>query len=59
LAVTYITHWIRYLLMVIIGIGMGFILLTGVLPLYENMPNMNDFMQSQKAKIINQSVGGE
>ncbi len=56
LAVTYITHWIRYLFMIIIGIGIVFVLLTGVLPLYENMPSISDFIQSQKAQIINQWV---
>jgi len=54
LAVTYITHWIRYLFMIIIGIGIIFVLLTGVLPLYENMPSISDFILSQKAQIINQ-----
>jgi hypothetical protein len=38
----------------IVGIGIAFVLLTGVLPLYTNMPSINDFIQSQKAKIINQ-----
>ncbi len=53
LAVTYITHRIRYIFMAIIGLGIAFILLTGVLPLYETMPSISDFIQSQKAKIIN------
>ncbi|MEI6773674.1 MAG: hypothetical protein WCL18_02375 [bacterium] len=54
LAVTYITHWIRYLFMVIVGLGIGFVLLTGILPLYETMPSIDDFIQSQKTTIINQ-----
>jgi hypothetical protein len=54
LAVTYITHRIRYLFMTVIGLGIIFILLTGVLPLYENLPSSNDFIQSQKIRIINQ-----
>jgi len=56
LAVTYITHWIRYLFMVIVGLGIGFVLLTGILPLYETMPSIDDFIQSQKTTIINQWV---
>jgi hypothetical protein len=40
--------------MVIIGLGIGFVLLTGILPLYASMPNINDFIHSQKTKIINQ-----
>lgn len=54
LAVTYITHRVRYIFMCIIGVGIAFVLLTGVLPLYENMPSISDFIQSQKAEIINQ-----
>jgi len=54
LAVTYITHRIRYLFMSIVGIGIAFVLLTGVLPMYENIPSISDFVQSQKAKIVNQ-----
>lgn len=53
LAVTYITHRIRYILMGIVGLGIIFVLLTGILPLYENIPSINDFIQSQKANIIN------
>jgi hypothetical protein len=40
--------------MIIIGLGIAFVLLTGVLPLYENIPNINDFIQKQKTKIITQ-----
>gem|GEM_PF-2905003 len=54
LAITYISHRIRYILMGIVGIGIIFVLLTGVLPMYENIPNISDFVQSQKTKIINQ-----
>ena len=54
LAITYITHWIRYIFMSIVGIGIVFVLLTGILPLYETMPSSHDFISSQKAKIINQ-----
>lgn len=54
LAVTYITHRVRYIFMGIIGLGIAFVLLTGVLPLYETMPSIGDFIQSQKARIINQ-----
>ncbi len=54
LAVTYITHRVRFIFMGIIGIGIVFVLLTGILPMYENIPNINDFIQSQKTKIINQ-----
>lgn len=54
LAITYITHRVRYILMGIVGIGIAFVLLTWVLPLYENMPSISDFISSQKAKIINQ-----
>lgn len=54
LAITYITHRVRYILMGIVGIGITFVLLTWVLPLYENMPSINDFIISQKTKIINQ-----
>lgn len=59
LAVTYITHRIRYVGMVIIGLGIGFVLLMGILPLYAAMPNINDFIQSQKTKIINQGANIE
>ncbi|MEI6117960.1 MAG: hypothetical protein WCP92_01560 [bacterium] len=54
LAITYITHRVRYIFMGIVGIGIVFVLLTGVLPMYDTMPNINDFIVSQKAKIINQ-----
>jgi len=54
LAVTYITHRVRFIFMGIVGVGIVFVLLTWVLPLYENMPSINDFILSQKAKIINQ-----
>ena len=57
LAVTYITHWVRYIFMGIIGLGIAFVLLTWVLPLYKNMPSINDFIVSQKARIINQWLG--
>lgn len=56
LAVTYITHWVRYVFMGILGLGIIFVLLTGILPLYENIPSISDFISSQKAKIINQWV---
>ncbi|MFA7298592.1 MAG: hypothetical protein WC010_03010 [Candidatus Absconditabacterales bacterium] len=56
LAVTYITHRVRFIFMGIVGVGIVFVLLTGVLPLYENMPSINDFILSQKAKIINQGA---
>lgn len=56
LAVSYITHWVRYLLMIIVGLGIGFVLLTGMLPMYENMPNISDFIQSQKTQIINEGA---
>ncbi|MFA6256303.1 MAG: hypothetical protein WC606_03900 [Candidatus Absconditabacterales bacterium] len=56
LAVTYITHWVRYVFMGILGLGIIFVLLTGILPLYENIPSISDFISSQKAKIINQGV---
>lgn len=54
LVITYITHWVRYIFMSIVGLGIVFVLLTGILPLYETMPSINDFIVSQKAKIINQ-----
>ena len=54
LAITYITHRVRYIFMSIVGLGIVFVLLTGVLPLYENIPNLDTFIQSQKTKIINQ-----
>jgi len=53
LAVTYITHWVRFIFMGIIGLGIAFVLLTWVLPMYENIPSVNDFIQSQKTKIMN------
>lgn len=56
LAITYITHRVRYIFMLIVGLGIGFVLLTGVLPLYETMPNIDNFIQSQKAHIINEWV---
>ncbi len=54
LAVTYIGHRIRYFLMTVIGVGIVFVLLSWILPMYETIPNINDFIQSQKTKIINQ-----
>ncbi len=54
LAITYITHRIRYIFMSIVGIGILFVLLTGILPLYETIPNTNDFIQTQTIKIVNQ-----
>ena len=59
LGITYINHWIRYILIVIVGGGIVFVLLTGILPMYENIPNMSNFILSQKAKIINQWGTGE
>lgn len=59
LAVTYITHWIRYILMIIIWLGIAFVLLTGILPLYENIPSISDFIQWQKTRIINQWTANE
>lgn len=38
----------------IIGLGIGFVLLTGILPMYETIPSISDFISSQKTKIINQ-----
>lgn len=40
--------------MLIVGAGIVFVLLTGVLPLYTTMPSINDFLSSQKSRIINQ-----
>ncbi|HMS91439.1 MAG TPA: hypothetical protein PKC87_04420 [Candidatus Absconditabacterales bacterium] len=59
LAVSYIQHRIRYLLMIIIGISIVFVLLTGILPLYENIPNITEFIQGQKTKIIKQGTDNE
>ena len=53
LAITYITHRVRFIFMGIVGIGIAFVLLTGVLPMYETMPNVQDFISSQKTKILN------
>lgn len=50
----YIQHWIRYLLMIIIWLAIVFVLLTGILPLYEKIPSVTDFIQWQKVKIISQ-----
>lgn len=54
LAVTYIQHWIRYLLMILIGLGIALVLLTGIIPLYENIPSVTEFIQWQKTRIVNQ-----
>ena len=43
----------------IVGIGIVFVLLTGILPLYEIMPSGHDFISSQKVKIINQWMSNE
>jgi len=43
----------------IVGIGIAFVLLTGVLPMYDTMPSINDFIVSQKAKIINQWINSD
>ncbi len=56
LAITYIRHWIRYVLIIIVGLGIGFVLLTGVLPMYETLPSINDFIQSQKTQILNEGA---
>jgi hypothetical protein len=39
--------------MIAVGIGITFVLLTGVLPMYESLPNLDNFLQSQKPQIIN------
>ncbi len=54
LSVIYITHRVRYILGAIVVLGSIFVLMTGTLPLYENIPNITEFIQSQKTKIINQ-----
>lgn len=59
LAVTYITHRVRFILMGIVGIGIVFVLLTGILPMYETMPSIQDFISSQTTKILNQWTVGE
>lgn len=56
LATTYITHRIRFLFMAIVGVGVAFVLLTWILPMYENMPSINDFILSQKSRLINEGV---
>jgi hypothetical protein len=43
----------------IVGIGIVFVLLTGILPMYETMPSLQDFISSQKTKILNQGAVGE
>ena len=43
----------------IVGIAIIFVLLTGILPLYETMPSSHDFISSQKAKIINHWINNE
>lgn len=54
LAASYIRHRVRIIVIVLIGLGIGFVLLTGILPLYESLPNVDNFLQSQKPQIINQ-----
>lgn len=54
LAVSYIGHRIRILFSIMIGLGIAFVLLTGILPMYESLPNLDNFLQSQKSQIINQ-----
>lgn len=39
--------------MISIGLGIAFVLLTGIIPLYENIPSVSDFIQWQKTRIIN------
>lgn len=56
LAITYIGHWIRYVFMSIVGLWIAFVVLTWILPLYETIPSINDFIVSQKAKIINKWI---
>jgi len=53
LSVIYITHRVRYVLGAIVILWSIFVLITGTLPLYENIPNIAEFIQSQQAKIIN------
>lgn len=43
----------------IVGVGIVFVLLTGILPLYETIPSINDFILSQKTKIINEWSNNE
>lgn len=40
--------------MSVVGLGIAFVLLTGILPMYETMPSISDFIQWQKTRIINQ-----
>ncbi len=54
LAVTYIWHRIRFVIMGIIWIGIVFVLLTGVLPMYETIPSIDDFISTQKTRILNE-----
>ncbi len=53
LAIMYISHRIRYILGILVGIAIGGVLLTGILPMYETIPNINDFVSSQTTQIIN------
>lgn len=56
IAISYIKHRIRFILIIAVGGGIGFVLLTGILPMYEHIPNINEFIQSQKSKIINKGA---
>lgn len=56
IAISYIKHRIRFILIIAVGGGIGFVLLTGILPMYEHIPNIDTFLQSQKSKIINKGA---
>lgn len=45
--------------MIIIGLGIVLVLLTGILPLYEKIPSITDFIQWQKTRIINPWIASE
>lgn len=59
LATTYIRHRIRFILVGIVSLGIILVVMTGVLPLYDTIPNINDFILSQKSKIIKQGTSNQ
>lgn len=49
---TLIRHWIRYILIVPVGLIAAFTLLTILFPLYQQWPNFVDFYKTQESKVF-------
>lgn len=49
---TMIRHWIRYILIIPVGLVAIFTLLTIIFPLYQQWPNFVDFYKTQESKLF-------